>query len=144
MSLRESLRAAVARCVPIDMQRATNSHDHATGHATCAQQQPENPHEIRVASATATATTPRIGPEVDATFLGHDGAESRTQLHGSGSLLAHRVATQLVAAAMRRCDQFGDGEAARQSMREQCLGLPPHLRADLLDHFNNTPNHAKG
>lgn len=46
---------------------------------------------------------------------------------------------RLLAAAMRRCDQFNDSEQARQQMREQVLEIPPHLRQDLLDHFLGTP-----
>lgn len=42
----------------------------------------------------------------------------------------------LLEAAMRRCDQFNDSETAREDMREQVLEIPPHLRQDLLDHFN--------
>ena len=46
-----------------------------------------------------------------------------------------RVTSQLLEAAMRRCDQFNDSDKARQDMREQVLETPPHLRQDLLDHF---------
>jgi hypothetical protein len=50
-----------------------------------------------------------------------------------------RVTTELLQAAMRRCDQFNDSEKARQDMREQILETPPHLRQDLLDHFMGRP-----
>ena len=36
---------------------------------------------------------------------------------------------------MRACDHHGDDEPARQQMRDEVLATPPHLRADLLDHF---------
>ena len=49
------------------------------------------------------------------------------------------LAARLMAAAMRRCDQFNDGDKARQDMREQILETPPHLRQDLLDHFLGRP-----
>lgn len=49
------------------------------------------------------------------------------------------LAARLMAAAMRRCDQFNDGEKARQDMREQVLESPPHLQQDLLDHFMGRP-----
>lgn len=49
------------------------------------------------------------------------------------------LAARLMAAAMRRCDQFNDGDKARQDMREQVLETPPHLRQDLLDHFMGRP-----
>jgi hypothetical protein len=41
----------------------------------------------------------------------------------------------LIAAAMKVCDRYGDNEAAREDMRQQCLELPPRLQADLLEHF---------
>ena len=44
-----------------------------------------------------------------------------------------------IAAAMSRCDQFGDNAAAREQMRLDVLAVPPHLHADLLDHFNGKP-----
>ena len=50
-----------------------------------------------------------------------------------------RVTSQLLEAAMRRCDQFNDSDKARQDMREQVLETPPHLRQDLLDHFMGRP-----
>lgn len=47
--------------------------------------------------------------------------------------------TRLMAAAMRRCDEFNDSEKARQEMREQVAEIPPHLRQDLLDYFLSSP-----
>ncbi len=41
----------------------------------------------------------------------------------------------LLAAAMRACDYWKDDDAARQAMRDDCLATPPHLRAELLAHF---------
>ncbi|RYE41610.1 MAG: hypothetical protein EOP24_36155 [Hyphomicrobiales bacterium] len=41
----------------------------------------------------------------------------------------------LLHAAIRVCDRHGDGQAARDEMRADCLALPAHLQADLLDHF---------
>ena len=46
-----------------------------------------------------------------------------------------QLASDLIEAAMKVCDRHGDGEAARADMRQQCLELPPHLQADLLEHF---------
>ena len=46
-----------------------------------------------------------------------------------------QLASDLIEAAMKVCDHHGDGEAARADMRQQCLELPPHLQADLLEHF---------
>jgi hypothetical protein len=50
-----------------------------------------------------------------------------------------QITAQLIAAAMRRCDQFGDDEAKRAQMRSDCLETPPHLQADLLQHFKESP-----
>jgi hypothetical protein len=45
------------------------------------------------------------------------------------------LAAELIKAAMKACDRYGDGEAAREEMRQQCLEVPPELQLDLLDHF---------
>lgn len=50
-----------------------------------------------------------------------------------------QLASDLIDAAMKVCDKHGDGEAARADMRQQCMELPPHLQADLLEHFNCKP-----
>ena len=49
---------------------------------------------------------------------------------------AHATTERLLHAALKVCDGHGDSDMARQEMREQCLALPPHLQADLLDHFS--------
>lgn len=54
---------------------------------------------------------------------------------GPALLEAQRLTARLIAAAMRRCDEFGDSQAARAEMRDDCLATPPHLQADLLEHF---------
>ena len=48
---------------------------------------------------------------------------------------AHRTLAELLEAAMGVCDQHGDGLAARADMERDCLSMPLHFRADLLDHF---------
>lgn len=50
---------------------------------------------------------------------------------------AHGTTERLLAAAMLVCDRHGDDEASRQAMRDECLALPAHLQADLLDHFES-------
>ena len=45
------------------------------------------------------------------------------------------LTADLVEAAMRVCDEHGDGQAARDEMRADCLALSPRLQADLLNHF---------
>ncbi len=49
------------------------------------------------------------------------------------------LAEELIAAAMRRCDQFDDSDPARAEMRQQVMELSPAMQADLLDHFNGKP-----
>lgn len=49
----------------------------------------------------------------------------------------------LLEAAMRRCDERPDSDKARQDMREEILGTPPHLRLDLLDYFLSDPGSLK-
>lgn len=48
---------------------------------------------------------------------------------------AESTAHTLIEAAMRACDAWNDTEQARDQMRRDCLETPPHLRADLLNHF---------
>ena len=139
MSLRNSLKSAVARCTPLQMQHATFEENHATGYATAMQPTTAKPHEIGVSSATGCATPLQLGPATDATK-----ANSGEKLHVAfastcntqpGPLTTHRVTADLLKAAMKVCDKHGDGEAAREEMRQQCMELPPHLQADLLHHF---------
>jgi hypothetical protein len=51
---------------------------------------------------------------------------------------AHATTEDLIAWAMKTCDRYGDGPAAREEMRRQCVETPPHLQPDLLDHFRRT------
>ena len=142
MSLRNSLKTAVARCTPLQMQHATFEENHATGQATAMQPTTANPHEIKVSGATGYATPLQLGSATDATQ-----ANSGEKLHVAfastcnmqpGPLTAHRLTADLLKAAMRVCDHYGDGDAARAQMRLACLDTPPHLRADLLAHFTQT------
>lgn len=50
-------------------------------------------------------------------------------------LESERITKQLLQAAKRACDHWGDSPAAREQMRLDCLNTPPHLRADLLAQF---------
>lgn len=55
---------------------------------------------------------------------------------GVVALFGNRVlASELLTAAMRCCDHWKDGPEAREQMRLDMVGTPPHLRACLLDHF---------
>ena len=133
MSLRDTLRATVARCTPQQMQRATFTAGAATGHATSVQPLPAPPSASRALPATARATTVQPWPETDATRGAFTPPTSRAMQ--PGALTVHRLTADLIQAAMKVCDRHGDRDAARQEMREQCLALPPHLQADLLEHF---------
>lgn len=48
-----------------------------------------------------------------------------------------RITDELLAAAMRACDRWADSPEARERMQREVLEIPPHLRADLLTHFND-------
>ena len=135
MKLRDALGAAVARCTPLPVQHATFAGNDATGHATGVQQMPANPHGIKLSRATAGATGVQLGAKTYATFDPEIRAESCIELHRAGPLTPHRITADLLKAAMKVCDRHGDNDAARQEMRDQCQALPPHLQADLLEHF---------
>lgn len=51
---------------------------------------------------------------------------------------ARATTAELLKAALLACDHWGDSEAARQQMRDECLALPPHQQANLLAHFRQT------
>lgn len=134
MSLRDQLRQAVACCAPIDAQHATPAANDATVNATPAQQPCRNLREVWVRSATTAATHAQQAPELGATSTKKEGAPSCVTV--ASELTAHRTMKQLLQAAMRACDHWNDSDEAREEMRRQCLETPPHLRADLLEHFN--------
>jgi hypothetical protein len=48
------------------------------------------------------------------------------------------LAEELIAAALKRCDQFNDNDQARADMVQQVLELSPAMQADLLAHFEQT------
>ncbi|QTD44562.1 hypothetical protein [Ottowia testudinis] len=50
----------------------------------------------------------------------------------------HPSIQDLLAAAKRACDHWGDSLAARRQMRQECLAVPPHLRAGLIQHFEES------
>jgi hypothetical protein len=55
-----------------------------------------------------------------------------------------QLAYELIEAAMKVCDQHGDGEQARADMRQQCLELSPAMQLDLLQHFLGRPAKFEG
>ena len=142
MSLRNSLKATVAGCRPQQMQHATFKANAATDHATTAQLLALNPHETWVSGATNYATGVQLPDRSNATQTENNEklqvAFVSTCNTQPGSLTAHRLAADLIKAAMRACDRHGDDKAARADMRRECLDSPMHLQADLLDYFNQT------
>jgi hypothetical protein len=60
------------------------------------------------------------------------------------SFAAQRLTNEVIAAAMRRCDQFNDSAAAREQMRRDVLAVPAHQQQDLLDHFNGKSTNITG
>ena len=141
MSLRDTLKATVARCVPLDAQRATSQDANATGTATPAQQPPAIPHGIRIHAATAIATAMQPGRKESATRA--DSGEklrvafASTRNTQQGALTAHRMAKELIAAAMKVSDLYGDDKAAREEMRRDVQATEPHLMPDLLDYLQS-------
>lgn len=89
---------------------------------------------LRIAADGANLAAPagRLSPEQRALVLAHK-AELVALLHA-----AHQTTAALLAAAMQACDHHGDGDIARQDMRQQCMDTPPYLRGELVDHFNRT------
>lgn len=46
------------------------------------------------------------------------------------------VLDELLTAALRACDYWGDDYAARQQMIDDCHAIPPDKRQDWIDHFS--------
>ena len=93
---------------------------------------------ISANSANPAAQAASDGPEISqkppeiATLAGI--AISRQVSHESAELLTAR----LIAAAMRCCDHHGDGPAAREQMRQECMATPLRQRVCLFDYLNET------
>ena len=70
-------------------------------------------------------------------FPGHISSVSSV---GVGAVCENtQLSRDLIDAAMKVCDQYGDDESARTDMCQQCRELPPHLQQDLLNHFRGLP-----
>lgn len=56
------------------------------------------------------------------------------------ALLDHQDASlrDLFDAAKLACDHWKDNPAALQAMEQECRAVPPHQRADLIQHFKET------
>ena len=53
------------------------------------------------------------------------------------------VVVALLEAAMRCCDCWNDGKAARAEMVSDVMAIPLHQRQDLLEHFRSAYGKAK-
>lgn len=71
----------------------------------------------------------RLSPAQRAAILGHKSELIACVLDSA------RITSELLDAAMRACDQWGDSEEARDQMRRDILQSPYPLRHDLLQHF---------
>jgi len=49
-----------------------------------------------------------------------------------------RLQDELIHAAMRACDYWGDGPEQRKEMRHDCINTPDELKPQLLQHFQAT------
>ncbi len=100
--------------------------------AQISQQQPELATLAKLAISQHRLTESQISQQPDP--ISQQQPELATL---AGLAISHDLlTTRLIAAAMRRCDQFNDSPEARQDMREQVLEVPPHQRQDWLDYFN--------
>ena len=79
--------------------------------------------------STVLTVPPGADPEMD------ESLSTVSSVGGRAFFESRILELDLIAAAMKVCDRYGDSEAAREEMRQQCLELPPHLQADLLEHF---------
>ncbi len=108
MGLRAQLMQAVASCATKQTQHATCQESDATGHATEAQPSNANPHELKISSATGSATATQQEQKNSATHTQNDKqlrvAFARTCNSQLTSLTAHRLSKELIVAAMLVCD----------------------------------------
>lgn len=73
-----------------------------------------------------------LSPQQRAQVLAHKSELIRLVLE------ADQITRQLLQAAMHACRHWGDNQAAREQMRQDCISTPPHLRPDLLAHLRTT------
>lgn len=87
--------------------------------------------EVGVAPSGNLAVKPadRLTPELRGLLIAHKSALLQA-LHE-----AEQTTAEVLEAAMKACDRYGDDAEAREEMRRDVLGTPPHLKADLLAHF---------
>jgi hypothetical protein len=144
MNLREKMlsKSKVASLPCIDMQLCNSPLNNATTHATLVQQPAANTHAIGLTYATVDATPVQLSScaDVKKTTL-KVALNSRTVV--SAPTIDDKLLGQLLAAAMRACDFWGDSQAARIEMIADIKATPHHLRQDLLEHFLSAYGKAK-
>lgn len=88
--------------------------------------------EARLMANPANVANPANSPERRGRATANLATTATSRHHG-----AHidPAVTELLEAAMRACDAWNDTAQAREEMRRDCWETPPHLRADLLNHF---------
>jgi hypothetical protein len=88
----------------------------------------------------------------DLTNAAHQGATSTRPIVSRVATLAisqsekqptDPVVVALLEAAMRCCDCWNDGKAARAEMVSDVMAIPLHQRQDLLEHFRSAYGKAK-
>ena len=91
--------------------------------------------KVRGKTSAVLALTPELREhKADLLRWLQDAADKVRQVSQPGTPEEAALLTfRLLNAAMHVCDSYGDGEAAREAMRQQCLETPEHLQADLLE-----------
>jgi len=144
MNLREKMlsKSKVASLPCIDMQLCNSPLNNATTRATLVQQPAANAHEIGLTYVTVDATPVQFSSCADVKKSALKVALSSRTL-ASAPAIHDKLMGQLLAAAMRACDFWGDSQAARAEMVADIKATPHHLHQDLLDHFLSSYGKAK-
>jgi hypothetical protein len=142
VSLRQQLLAhsKVARLHSLPMQHATPTPKYATETPPTVQHSSTNTHELWVSNATSIATSTQLTSCIE-------GQKEPLKVALVASALAAgldvptcanskaELEQELLEAARRVCDFWGDSQAARAEMVADIKATPHHLRQDLLEHF---------
>lgn len=96
--------------------------------------------ELLECGITPTLTPDGAGIEVDAGRL-NDAQRAAIRAHKPELIVciqdAARITSELMTAAMRACDYWGDSPKAREQMRQEILETKPEHRQELLRMFKN-------
>lgn len=139
MSLRQKLleRSKVAGCVYQQTQLRNFPEISATDTATTAQLPAENRHEMRVLSATSTATTPQ-----PTSCAGGQNHSSKVALVAPSCAPVATVAAppddlwpSLEAIANKCCDHWQDSAERRAEMLASLRAMPPDWQRHWIEHL---------